>query len=77
MRLDRMNDRVRVARRFDRDLIIWTETVGEHTQVLTADLHLTGLADHAVLPDRDLRELPVHIQTNAPHAHPVHLHRRR
>jgi hypothetical protein len=68
-RLDRADDRVRVARRLDRDLVLGAQAVGEHAQALAADLYLPGMSDSSLLPDRDLRELAMHIQTNASPSH--------
>jgi hypothetical protein len=60
---------VRVARRLDRDLILRAQAVREHAQALAADLDLPGVPHLSVLPDRDLRELPVHIQTDTSPSH--------
>ena len=68
-RLEQLGDRVRVARRLQRDLVSRREAVGERPQPLRRSRHLPCLADPAVLPDRDLRELAVHIQSEAPARH--------
>jgi hypothetical protein len=68
-RLDRPDDRVRITRRLDRDLVLRPEAIGEHPQHLAADLDLAGMPHRPVLPDRDLRELPMHIQTNTSPSH--------
>jgi hypothetical protein len=61
---------VRVTRRLDSDLILGSEAVCEDPQRVAGDQHLPGLANLAVLPDSDLRELAVHIQTDTSASHP-------
>ncbi len=68
-RLDHADDRVRVARRLNRNLILRPKALGENPQHLTADLDLSGVPDRPVLPDRDLRELAMHIQTDTSPSH--------
>jgi len=68
-RLDHPHDRVRVARRLDRDLILRAEAVGEHSEPLAGDRDLPGMADPTVFPHRDLREITMHVQANAPASH--------
>jgi hypothetical protein len=60
---------VRVPRRLDRDLILRAQAVREHTQALAADLDPPGMPHPAVLPDRDLRELAMHVQTDTSPSH--------
>ena len=72
-RRDQPHDRVRVARRLDRDLILGPEAVREHPQRLGVSRDLPGLAHHAVLPHRDLRELAMHIQSDTAACPSLHL----
>jgi hypothetical protein len=69
MRLEQPDDRLRVARRLDRDLILRPEAVGKDPQRLVAQRDPPRLADQAVLPHRDLRELSVHVQPDTPTSH--------
>jgi hypothetical protein len=71
MRLDRADDRMRVTSRLDRYLIVRAQAVGEHLHRLADDRDLAGIPDLPVLPDSNLRELPVHIQTDTSPAHCV------
>ena len=68
-RLDQPHDRVRVARRLDSDLVLGSEAVRERAQRLRGQRELPGLANSAVLPHRDLRELAMHIQSDTPASH--------
>ena len=68
------HDRVRVARRLQRDLVARRQTVGEHPQRLRGQRDLPGLADQPVPPDRDLREVAMHVQPEASARHGPHLH---
>ena len=52
---------MRIARRLDRHLIARREAIGEEAQALGRGDDLAGMANDAVLPDRDLRELAVHV----------------
>ena len=61
---DQLHDRVRVTRRLDRDLIRRQQTVREHPNRLGRRRDLPRLANHTVLPHRDLSELAMHIQTD-------------
>ena len=69
MRLDQPDDRVRVARRLDRDLVLRAEAVGEDPQRLVTQRDLPEVTNHTVLPHRDLSELAMHIHTNTPASH--------
>ena len=69
VRLDQPDDRLRVARRLDRDLTLRPEAVGEDPQRLVGQRDPPGLANQTVLPHRDLRELAVHIQPDTPTSH--------
>jgi hypothetical protein len=69
VRFDHADDRMRVARRLDRDLILRTQPFGEDPQRLVTQRDLPRLADQTVFPDRDLRELAVDIQTDASASH--------
>ena len=62
-------DRERVPRRLQRHLIAGPETVGEHPQRLRRSRDLALLPDQAVLPHRDLSELPMHVQPETPSSH--------
>ena len=63
------HDRVRVPGRLQRDLVAGRQAVGEDPQRLRRRRDPPGLADQAVLPDRDLRELAMHIESEAPARH--------
>ena len=67
--LDQPHDRVRVARRLDRHLILGAKAVAEHAQRLGGQADLPGLTNPGVLPHRDLRELAVNIHSDTPAAH--------
>jgi hypothetical protein len=67
--LEQARDRVRVARRLQRDLIAGHQAVGEQPQRLRCRRDPPHLPDHARLPDRDLPELAMHIKPNAPTRH--------
>ena len=69
-----LHDRVRVAGRLQRDLVARRQAVGEDPQRLRRRRDLPGLADQAVLPDRDLRELAMHIESDSTCASCPHLH---
>jgi len=73
MALQQPHDRVRIASRLQRDLVGRRETAGEQPQRLRCRVDPSGLADQPVLPDRDLREIAMHIQSDAPSAHCAHL----
>src|SRR4051794_13258759 len=66
-----------VAGRLDRDLVARRETVSERPQPLRRRRDLAGLAHLTVLPDRDLRELAMHIESEAPARHLLTSNRRR
>jgi hypothetical protein len=67
--LQQPRDRVRVAGRLQRHLVLRPEAVGEQPQRLRRRRNPADLADHAGLPDRDLRELAMHIKPDAPARH--------
>lgn len=50
VRFDQPDDRVRVARRFDRDLILSGQAVAKHAQRVGGQADLSGLTDPAGLP---------------------------
>ena len=68
-RRDRAHQCVRVARRLDRDLILAAETVDEHRQRLAGDRDLPSMANLPVLPHRDLREIAMHVESDASTSH--------
>jgi hypothetical protein len=68
-RFEQPRDRVRVAGRLQRDLVARRQTVGEQPQRLRRRLDLSDLPDDAGLPDRDLRELAMHIKPDASTRH--------
>jgi hypothetical protein len=67
--LEQSRDRVRVAGGLQRDLVGRRQTVREDPQRLRRRLDLSDLADHARLPDRDLRELTMHVEPDTPARH--------
>src|SRR3990170_8540608 len=69
MILEQPCDRVGVAGRLERHLIARGEAVREQPQRLWRHRDLACLADLSVLPDRDLRELTVDIESDAPSHH--------
>jgi hypothetical protein len=63
------HDRVRVSRRLQRDLVGRRQAIGEHPQRLRGHRDLAGLTNQPVLPDRHLRELAMHVESQAPARH--------
>ncbi len=61
--LEETRDRVRVAGRFKRDLILIAKAAGKLPQRLRRRLDPARQADNTVLVDRDLGELATHIET--------------
>jgi hypothetical protein len=73
MALQQPHNRLRIPGRLQRDLVRRREAVSEQPQRLRCRLDPPGLADQPALPDRDLREVAMDIQPNAPSAHYAHL----
>ncbi len=65
-RLEQLRDRVRVAGRLDRHLVGRRQAVGEQPERLRSRADLPDLTDGPVLPDRDLGELAVDVEPDAP-----------
>jgi hypothetical protein len=62
VRLDQPRDLPRVPRHLKRHPIIRGKALSEQLDLLRLGLDSTGRAEHAILDDRDLTEIQMHIQ---------------